>query len=155
MANYSVNNTLGGTQQNLSSSYKTIVSIVAGATARRGQIYDVIFGADGTPADNALVFDISRQTAAGTATTVTAVPINPADAAFSGTATANATVEPTVTATSSVLAMALNQRATQRWVAAPGGELVYPATNANGFALRAKSASYTSTAIIEAWFTEL
>ena len=39
----------------------------------------------------------------------------------------------------------MNQRASYRWVAAPGSELVYPALANNGFVLRAKSGGYTST----------
>lgn len=157
MANYAVNNQLGGTQQNMSSSYKTIILTTASNATqlRRGQVYDVLIGTDGTPADNALSFDISRQTAAGTATSVTPNALNPADAAMLGVAAANATVEGTITANSSVFFLGINQRASYRWVANPGSELVYPATNANGFALRAKSASYTSTVTAEWLVTEL
>lgn len=157
MANYAINNQLGGTQQNLSSSYKSIVIVTSSSTtqARRGQIYDVMIGTDGTPADNAVVFDISRQTAAGTATSVTPNLLNPADAAMLGAASANATAEGTITANSSVFFLGLNQRASYRWVAAPGSELVYPATNLAGFALRAKSASYTSTVTAEILVTEI
>lgn len=157
MANYSVNNSLGGTAQNLSSSYKSIITTTSSSAtqARRGQIYDVMIGTDGTPADNAVVWDISRQTAAGTITSVTAVALNPADAPFLGLAAANATIEGTITATSSVFNIGVNQRASYRWVAAPGSELVYPATTANGFALRCKSASYTSTVTGEWYVTEI
>lgn len=155
MAKYSINNSLGGTAQNLSTSYKTIILTTAssGTQARRGQVYDVMVGTDGTPADNAVVWDISRQTAAGTATSVTAVALNPADAAMLGTSAANATAEGTITATSSVFNIGMNQRASYRWVAAPGSELVYPATNLAGFALRAKSASYAST-VTGQWYVE-
>lgn len=157
MANYSVSNTLAGSQQNLSSSYKTLVTITSSSAtqARRGQIYDFTVGTDGTPADNALVFDISRQTAAATATSATPLALNPADAAFLGLSTVNATIEGTITSASSVWSAGINQRATYRWVAAPGSEFVYPATTANGFALRAKSAAYTSTAIGTVLFTEI
>lgn len=147
MANYNVNNALGGTPQNMSSSFKSIVMAYASnATAlRRGKIYDFFVGVDGTPADNAMVWDISRMTAAGTATTVTPPPLDPADSAMLGVGSVNATAEPTITANSSVFNLGVNQRASYRWVAAPGGELVYPATNANGLALRCKSAAYAST----------
>lgn len=157
MANYSVNNSLGGTAQNLSTSYKTLATCTSSSAtqARRGQIYDVMIGTDGTPADNVVVYDISRQTAAGTITSVTAVSLNPADAAFLGLAAANATIEGTITATSSVFNVGVNQRASYRWVAAPGSEFVYPATTANGFALRAKSPAYTSTATGQLLITEL
>ncbi len=157
MANYSISNTLAGTEQNLTSTYKSLLTVTSSSAtqARRGQIYDIMVGTDGTPADNALVYDLSRQTAAATATSLTAVALNPADAAFLGLALANATIEGTITATSSVWSIAVNQRASYRWVAAPGSEFVYPATTANGFALRAKSAAYTSTAVGTMLFTEI
>lgn len=157
MANYSINNQLAGTPQNLSTSYKSIAIVTSSSAtqARRGQIYDVMVGTDGTPADNVVVWDISRQTAAGTATSATAVALNPADAAFLGLSTVNATAEGTITAASSVFAVGVNQRASYRWVAAPGSELVYPATTANGFALRAKSPGYTSTVTGDLYVTEI
>lgn len=148
MANYSVSNTLAGTQQNLSTSYKTLVALTAAtATLKRAKVYDVMVGTDGTPADNAVVYDISRQTAAGTSTAATPTALDPADAASGTVGSVNFTAEGTITAASSVFSIAMNQRASYRWVAAPGSELVIPATNLAGFALRAKSPGYTSTAV--------
>ena len=147
---YSVSNTLAGTQQAISAAYKTLVSLTAATTGlRRGKISDISLGTNGTPADNAMEYDISRQTAAGTATAATPNPVDPADGVSSTVAALNATAEPTVTATSSVFQIAVNQRATYRWVASPGSELVWPATNLAGLAVRAKSAAYTGTA--NAW----
>lgn len=157
MVNFSTNNSLAGTPQSISTAYKSIIGIAASSAtqARRGQIYDIMIGADGTPADNAITWDVSRQTVAGTGTTAAPVLLNPADAAFLGLSLANYTVEPTVTAASSLFNIAINQRASYRWVAAPGSELVYPATTANGLVLRAKSATYTSTVTGQALFTEI
>lgn len=154
MANYYVTNLLGGTQQNLTTTYKTLVSVVSSATVRRTIVYELIVAADGTPADNTVIFDVSRQTAAGTSTSVTPLSIDSADAAAVTTCTANSTVEPTITASSSVWNVASNQRATYRWVATPGCELIGPATSAAGFALRARSPAYTSTAFGAVYFTE-
>lgn len=148
MARYSVSNLHAGTQQNLSSSYKTLVSLTAatGATTlRRAWVYDVMVGADGTPADNAITYKLDRQTTVGTGTAATASPMDAGDAAALITETVNNTVEPTVTSATQMFELAVNQRASYRWVAAPGGELVVPATNAAGLGLRAKSAAYTST----------
>ena len=50
-------------------------------------------------------------------------------------------VEPTYTANLVLLSVALNQRATFRWVASPGGELVYPATASNGLGIQTTTAS--------------
>lgn len=147
MARFSFSNDLAGTQQAISSSFKTLAYLRATTGAlRRGKVYDILFGTNGTPADNAMEYDVSRVTAAGTATSATPNALDPADAAADATCEVNATAEPTVTAASSVLFVGVNVRASYRWVAAPGSELVYPATANNGFALRALSPSYTGTA---------
>lgn len=155
MARYSASNTLAGTQQALSTAYKSLLILKAAtASLRRAFIYDLLFGTDGTPADNAVVYDVSRQTADGTATATTPLALDPADAASDTIGASNATAEGTITAASSVLSIGVNQRASYRWVAAPGGELVIPATNLAGFAVRAKSPAYTGTAIATAHFQE-
>jgi hypothetical protein len=147
MALYSSNNQNAGSQQNLSSSYKTLLALTAAtATLTSARIYDVLVGTDGTPADNALDWDISRQTAAGTSTATTPNPLDPGSRAAGTVGSANFTAEGTITASSSVFFIGINQRASYRWVAAPGSELIIPATSLAGFALRAKSAGYASTA---------
>jgi hypothetical protein len=88
-------------------------------------------------------------TADGTGSAITPNALDPADAAAAGTAKANYTVEPTVTANSSVFYVGVNQRASYRWVAAPGSELVYPATANNGLVGRARSGGYTGTATMK------
>lgn len=152
MAAYGVNNTLAGTQQALTTTHKTLV-LVAGATTTRAWVKEFVFGTDGTPADQAMTYDISRTTANGTATSVTATPLDLADGAYGGVCVANHTVEPTVTALSSVWVSGVNQRATIRWVAYPGMELVIPATASAGFAFRAKSPGYTGTGIATVEFS--
>jgi hypothetical protein len=143
MAKYAIT----GTQSTVSGSYKSVLSIAATTGAlRRGKVYDVLIGTNGTPADNYLQWDISRMTATGTASAVTPNPLDPADAAAAGTAANNYTAEPTITASSSLLNVGVNQRASYRWVAAPGSELVFPATANNGLALRTLSGGYTGSA---------
>jgi hypothetical protein len=146
MAKYAIGNDLGGSQQAVSGSYKTLVSMFAGATTRRGKMYDILIGTNGTPADNYMEWDVSRMTADGTGTSITPNALDPADAAALGTSKANYTAEPTVTANSSLFYVGVNQRASYRWVAAPGSELVYPATANNGLVLRTRSGGYTGTA---------
>jgi len=150
MANYAVT----GTQAVTAATYKTIISVVSSATVRRVKWYDVLIGTAGTPADNVLQFDISRITAAGTSTAFTEPPLDPADAAGLSTCGVNHTVEPTVTANSSVFNIGINQRASYRWVAAPGSELVSPATSAAGFALRVLSPAYTGVSTGNILFQE-
>jgi hypothetical protein len=143
MAKYAIT----GTQQNVSGSYKTVLAVAAtSGSLRRGKIYDVLIGTNGTPADNYLQWDISRMTAAGTATAVTPNQLDPADSAALGVANNNYTAEPTITANSSLFNVGVNQRASYRWVAAPGSELVFPATNLSGLALRTLSGGYTGSA---------
>lgn len=152
MARYSVNNRLGGTQQNLSTTFKTIEALTAAtATLCRGQIVELAVGADGAPnaTDCQIVYDVSRQTAAGTSTTVTPVAENPADVASRTVGTANFTAEGTITATSTIWTRALNQRAAQQWFANPGSELIWPATNLAGLAIRALSPTYASPVLVE------
>lgn len=146
MADFAINNALGGSQQNISSTYKTILYVTAAAASpRRGKVYDILVGTNGTPADNYMEYDISRQTASGTASVITVNALDPADSNFTSLAAANATGEGTITANSSVFYVGVNQRASYRWVAAPGSELVFPATANNGFAQRTRSGGYTST----------
>lgn len=140
-----------GYQQTVSSSSKTAISIVAGSTARRGKIFDINVATQSAPAstDTNIQFALERQTAANSGGSAwTALPVDPADAAFSGTVSYNPTGEGTVTASSAVFVIAMNQRAPYRWQTylGSGAELVYPATQSNGFALRVLSAGYTSQA---------
>lgn len=161
MANYSTSNNLAGTQQAISSTYKTLLNVYSSSTtsARRGKIYDVLVGTNGTPADNYMEWDISRfsATAILTATAVTPNPLDVADAVALSASYANATTENTYVnngSGASVFYVGVNQRASYRWVAAPGGELVYPATNLAGLGGRARSGGYTGTATMQFYFTE-
>jgi hypothetical protein len=115
---------------------------VAGATRpRRIKFYEYIFGSEASPADNAFLYIVQRCTTAGTLSAVTPSPLDPADAATESTAGENVTIEPTYTANLVLLAIGLNQRATFRWVAAPGSELVTPATASNGMGIQTTTAS--------------
>jgi hypothetical protein len=117
-------------------------TIVADATRpRRGKIFDVNYGSEASPADNAFRYIIQRCTAAGTSTAVTPIQLDPADAVTESDAGENHTVEPTYTANAILLAIALNQRATYRWQQDPAYGLVYPATASNGFGIQTPTAS--------------
>ena len=108
---------------------------------RRGKWYDLIFGSEASAADNPFLYIVQRCTALGTSTSVTPQALDPADAATESDAGENHTIEPTYTANAVLLAIALNQRATFRWVAPPGGELVYPATASNGLGVQTPTSS--------------
>jgi hypothetical protein len=144
MANYTVANE--STQQATAAAFKTQIAAFCGATPRRGVLYDYFVGFNQSPpADNEIEIDIARMTVDGTGTAFTPNPLDPADAAALTTAKIGYTAEPTVTANSFLDYFVVNQRATVRWLAAPGSELIWPATAANGLVLRAKSAAYTGT----------
>lgn len=153
MATYSVNNTLAGSQQALSSSYKTMVLVTAatGATTlRRGWVYEFEIGTDAVPnsTDCPVIYNVQVQTAAGTITAATpnSVDIGGSDAAALLTYGVNATAEGTYTAASSVFYLPLNQRASQRWIARdPASCIIVPAVNLKGPAFTAKSPNYTGT----------
>jgi hypothetical protein len=108
---------------------------------RRARLYDVLVGSEGSPADNAFLYVFQRFTAAGTSTGVTPRNLDPADATTEFDAGQNHTVEPTYTAGGELLFIPVNQRATMRWVAAPGCELVIPATASNGIGIQTPTSS--------------
>ena len=118
----------------------SVGSLIAAAT-RRLKLYDLLVGSEATPADNPFTWLIRRCTTVGTATAVTPQALDPADPASICTANENYSAEPTITANSELLDIPLNQRATFRWVASPGGELVVPATANNGLLLSTPVAS--------------
>jgi len=157
MAVYSVNSLVGGgTQQATTATYMTQIALTAAtATLTSAAINDIEFGTCSTPADNYIEFDVSRQTAAGSGgTTATPNALDPTKRAAGTVAYCNATGEGTVTANSSVLYIPTNQRASYRWVAVPGAELIIPATNLAGFAIRSRSGAYTGKIGVTAFFVE-
>jgi hypothetical protein len=157
MANYALPNQ-AGTQTAITAGAKGLIQAYASTAtaARRGKWYDVLVGTNGTPADNYVVYDISRTTSSPAATLIYSVaiptPLDGADAAYLGVAYVNATSstgEPTITSSTSMFNVGVNQRASYRWVAAPGSELVYPATNVNGLLLRVSgTATVTATGTV-------
>lgn len=122
---------------------KTNITMVSAATIRP-EIYDILLGAVATPADQAARFLAGRFTAAGTAgTSFTPVALEPADPASLAASGFAHSGEPTYTANANLLQISLNQRATFRWIAAPGSELRAPATAANGIGLYSLSSTST------------
>lgn len=124
---------------NATNTQSTTVPIMTltGAATVRPKLYDIIQGSDAAPADNAGTFVIRRHTTApASGTAITPAPLDPADPASLCAAMMGPSIgAPTLTANTSLLQFALNQRATFRWVAVPGKELVIPATANNGLSL--------------------
>jgi len=172
MANFGLSNSTaaggGIAAQAITTTYKTLVVVAASTTAtgtntglRRGKMYDVLIGTAGTPADNVMQFDIVRATyASSTAITTGGVlPLSSfsstllmdyADGSPTAWLSINSSVETYLTSPTELWDVGINQRASYRWVAAPGSELVYPAASSgagpNALAVRALSPGYTGTA---------
>ncbi len=112
-------------------SVRTIVNARCDATTLiRGRVYDYMVGSITTPADNTFDHELFRQSTAGTGAALTPSPLDVADTAAIFDASDTITADPTVGVL--LMRMSLNMRASYRWVAAPGGELIWPATANNG-----------------------
>ena len=138
MAGYSCTSTRASLDTTLD-----VGSIIAAASnPRRFQIFDFTIGS-GTNGDTMLVWTINKRTAAATAGT--APTITPIDTSDTIASTLVANQAPTTNGGGSgvVKTVPLYQRATYRWVATPGREIVAPATASNGWSCNTP----TSTAI--------
>ena len=106
------------TQQNLSSSSKTMTGVcskaaASGITLSRAFIYEFEVGANGTPnaTDCAIEWDAVACTTTGTAVTCFSNPLDPADTAASHDSFINHTAEGTTAVTSQRWQLSANQRA--------------------------------------------
>lgn len=123
----------------------SIGQVVGDATRpRRMYIYDILVGAT-VSADAQNGFLVGRVTTLGTGAAGVVNALDPGDIASEQDSLHTITAEPTYTANANLLYFGLNQRGSWRWVAAPGGELVTPATAANGVGL--KHSTTTGTAL--------
>lgn len=125
----------------------TVLSLIA-ATTVRPRLSDVVMSSPSTPNDYSADFLFQRFSADGTGTAFTPVPLDFSDPAALSTSKHTYTVEPTLTAGEILLRLAHNQRATVRWVAQPGYELVVPALAGDGIAMvcNAVSTQFTENA---------
>jgi hypothetical protein len=132
---------------------------------RRGKIYDLLVGTAGTPADFSYEWEVTRTTAMGSTNTTapagslssvsSAFALDIADVGFSAYALNNSSAETNMPAGAQVWYVGINQRASYRWVAAPGSELVWPAVSSQGMALKTRSVSGgTATATGSIYFSE-
>jgi len=128
----------------------------AATPTSRSRIYDITCGSVATPADQACRFQVHRSTAVGTED-AGFTPVNldsggPAGACDTGIGFTGG--QPTLTASKQLLTFSINQRATFRWVAAPGGELICAATQNNGAALNSLSSTSTQAHESSVFFEE-
>ena len=140
MARYSASGT-----QTLASGATTALSVTSNtSTVQRNWVYELTFGNVGTPADQVSVITVQRVTAPGTATGVTPTRLDLADREAQAVAGEKHSSEPTYTSTEELMEVPLNHRATFRWVAAPGSEIVCPATSGDGIGVHSLHASATT-----------
>ena len=149
-ARYAVTCTEGA----VTSSYTSAGSVRTATGGSRPRVYDFIISQGGTPADNAVGWLVQRHTATGAYTGVDPTALDSADVGANATGFENASAEPTYTAGTEIWDNFINQRASYRWVAAPGGDLVIPATASNGIGFQVKSAAYTGAAEVTIHFEE-
>lgn len=169
MALYSVTNSTGlAAQAAVAATDITLVAIIASTIApapviqlSRAKVYDLLVGTVGTPADNSMFWSFQRATAgstpayAGYASSV-ALQLDSADATTKMAVITNSSIETsfTYTATTYPWYVGVNQRASYRWVAAPGSEIVLAATSSAGGGLRTRSPAYTGNASATVMWSE-
>ncbi len=126
-----------------------------GVATVRGRIYDILFGHGATAADNTIRWEVMRAgTASATGSAAVENPLDPDAPAADLLVEEEITVSATVQADSQVLDFDLNQRATFRWVAAPGGEIIVPADAVESYFFNASSAAYTGIARVTIMWEE-
>ena len=86
-----------------------------------------------------------RYSAAGTGgSTTSPTALDPGDPTNpTSTSVQNNSTDPTYTSNTILFYVALNQRATHRWIADPNGPMITPATANNGIGMWATNASFT------------
>lgn len=115
----------------------TLLYFVNGATARLLMLYDMVFGSDAAPVDQAAEYGIRKVTAENMTPGGTAVTPSDLNQANNATANSNAVEDPSGEPTMDAgefLNIALHQRATFRMPLNPGSELISAATADNGWA---------------------
>lgn len=126
-----------------------------GASPRRFGIYDLNFGSQGAAGDGTFQLEVNRSTTAPTGTAITPAPLDLADPASIMSALENLTVQGTNTAGVIPYGDAQNQRATFRWQARHGSEILAPATANNGFHFNTPVAITTPAACLHVMYEEM
>ncbi len=144
-----------GAQAVTSGTADTTLSLERGAA--RFRVYDFTSGFDlASPSDNLFIVTADRfgTTNDGTGDAETAAPLDTADAAWAGNCLVNHSAEPASYLATEVWEIAQHMRATYRWVAAPGKEIVMPDTANTGIGFFSIHASITPVHNIGVFFSE-
>ncbi len=99
-------------------------------TLTRGDIRNWMFSCEAAPADAIFIHQLSRYTTAPTGANPTLEASDPDEVVALATGDGTVTTDPTIG--SALHRVPLNHRASFRWVAAPGSELIHPSTADNG-----------------------
>lgn len=117
----------------------------AAASPSRIKVFDYSIGCNATPADLSFTWIVQRSTTAGTGSALTPNATDPADTlAAIAVCKDTVTADPTLTAAAFLWGVPLNQKASFRWVASPGDEIVIPATANAGIMIGLSAASTTT-----------
>lgn len=137
---------------------KTFLNLfnAAATPINRGKLYEFTVSSVATPADQACKVLVGRTTAVGTeGSGFTPNNLDPAGPAGSYDAGIGVfTGEPTYTANKALYIVSLNQRATFRWIAAPGSEMLMTATVSNGLGIKSSSSTSTQAQEVTVLFEE-
>ena len=145
-AQFYTSNLMGGSEQSLAATFKSLVTLTCPATTTDAEIYQGVAGASGAPnaTDCSIQLHFAKQTAVGTSTSATPVAYDGSKRAAAIIGAVNYTAEGTITANTQYQ-WSINQRQSWQNYFWQGDELVIPATSAAGWAFRAASATYAST----------
>ncbi len=114
------------------------------ATTVRPELQDLVVGCGVTPGDQATLFDLYRFSVDdGTGSASTPEPLDPGDPAALGIFQVTHTTEPN-TIGAILLVLPLHQRATFRWVAAPGRGFKADKVATEGWGFRSLTATGTA-----------
>lgn len=155
---YFLSNSMGGTEQAITTTYKTLTRVeVPASSGKRFYVWEIEVGQNAAPnaTDCQVEYDFGfcDATAAGTSTAAT--PYNAIDTSVT-LGKVNYTAEPTAYSVADTFwHKAINQRGAALWQAAPGGEIYIPSSASEGPGLRALSTNYTGTALGTLRFTEI
>jgi hypothetical protein len=120
----------------------------------RAHIHELVFSQGAAPADTVVQWLVRRYTVLGTGSAVVPAPLDSDAPASQLDVDEQMSVEPTFTAATELLDFDLNQRATFRFVSAPGGELMIPNTDSAGIGMTPISASYSGIASVTCHWLE-
>jgi hypothetical protein len=128
---------------------------LTGGTAGRLSLYHLILGSAATPGNQAGLFALRRTSARGTqSTSFTPKPLDPADVACNATFDLTWSADPTVTASSDLLEIPVNQQATFQWMVDPSYGIKVPATSGAGLAMMSVSTTSAAAHTHSVFFVE-